>query len=61
MIQKAFGDDAMSAVQIKCLKMVEDLLKVIHFLEGLPQQNTLRLLNVCGLQSTEISVWQCEN
>ena len=33
-IQKAFRDDAMSAVQIKvwnkCSKMVENLLKVIH-------------------------------
>ena len=38
MIQKAFGDDAMSAAQMKvwhkCFKDVENLLKVIHILEG---------------------------
>ena len=39
MIQKAFGENAMSAVQIKlrhnASKIIEDLLKVIHILEGL--------------------------
>ena len=39
MIQKAFRNDIMSAVQIKVCtnpsKMVENLLKVIHILEGL--------------------------
>ena len=59
MIQEAFGDDAMSVEQIKpwhkCFKMVENLLKVIHVLEGLQQAERLRMLNVHGLQSTKIS------
>ena len=59
MIQKAFGDDAMSTVQKKvwhkCFKMVENLLKVIHVLEGLQQTEHLRMLNVEGLQSTKIN------
>ena len=58
MIQKAFQDDAVSAVQIKvwqnASKMVENLLKVIHVLEGLQQAEHLRMLNVHGLQSTKI-------
>ena len=58
MIQKALGDDAMSAAQIKVgmnpSKMVGNLLKVIHILEGLQQAEHLRMLNVCGLQSTKI-------
>ena len=35
-------------------KMVENLLKVIHVLEGLQQAEHLRMLNVYGLQSTKI-------
>ena len=54
MIQKAFGDDAMSVVQTTS-KVVENLLKVIHVLEGLQQAEHLRMLNVDGLQSTKIS------
>ena len=62
MIQKAFGDDAMTAAQIKCgtnaSKTVENLLKVIHVLEGLQQAEHQRMLNVYGLQSTKINSWQ---
>ena len=58
MIQKALRDDAMSAVQIKCgtnaSKMIENLLKVIHVLEGLQQAEHLRMLNMYRLQSTKI-------
>ena len=54
MIQKAFGDDARSVVQTTS-KVVENLLKVIHVLEGLQQAEHLRMLNVDGLQSTKIS------
>ena len=54
MIQKAFGDDAMSVVQTTS-KVVENLLKVIHVLEGLQQAEHLRILNVYRLQSTKIS------
>ena len=58
MIQKAFRHDAMSAVQIKCgtnaSKMIENLLKVIHVLEGLQQAEHLRMLNMDGLQPTKI-------
>ena len=58
MIQKAFEDNAMSAVQMKCgtnaLKVVENLLKVIHVLESLQQAEPLRMLNVYGTQSTKI-------
>ena len=32
--------------------MVENLLKVIHILEGLQQAEHLRVLNIYGLQST---------
>ena len=53
MIQKALRDDAMSAVQIKCgtnaSKVVKNLMKVIHILEGLQQAGHLRMLNVYGL------------
>ena len=59
MIQKAFGDDAVSTAQVKVWhntsKMIENLLKVIHILEGLQQTEHLRMLNVYGLQSTKIS------
>ena len=40
--------------------MVENLLKVIHILEGLQHSEPLRMLNVNGLQS-KISDWQYEN
>ena len=60
MVQRAFGDDAISAAQIKVWhkhtsKMVENLLKVIHILAGLQQTEHLRMFNVYGLQSTKIS------
>ena len=59
MIHKAFRDDATSAVQIKLgtntSKIIKNLLKVIHLLEGLTQAEHLRMLNVYGLQSTKIS------
>ena len=42
-------------------KMVENLLKVIHVLEGLQQAKHLRMLNVCGLQSTKMGDWPREN
>ena len=62
---EGFGDNAMSAEQIKVWqktsKMDKNLLKVIHTLEGLPQAEHLRMLNVYGLQSTKISVWQFKN
>ena len=55
MIQKALGDDAMSAAQIKVgmnpSKMVGNLLKVTHVLEGLQQAEHLRMLNMYRLQS----------
>ena len=35
--------------------MVKNLLKVIHILEGLQQGEHLRVLNVYGVQSTDIS------
>ena len=35
--------------------MVENLLKVIHALEGLQQAEHLRMLNMYGLQSAKIS------
>ena len=41
--------------------MVENLLKVIHVLEGLQQAEHLRMLNVYRLQSTKIGNWQCKN
>ena len=50
MIQKAFRDDAMNAAQSKCgtdaSKTVENLLKVIHFLEGQQQAEPLSMVNV---------------
>ena len=50
MIQKAFGDDAMSVAQItvwdKRFKDGRELLKVIHVLEGLQQTEHLRKVNV---------------
>ena len=39
-------------------KMVENLLKAIHVLEGLQQAEHLRMLNVYGLHSTKINNWQ---
>ena len=41
--------------------MAENLLEVIHVLEGLPRAEHWRMLNVDGLQSTKISDWQCKN
>ena len=65
MIQKAFREGAVSAAQKKCgtnaSKMTENLLKMIHILEGLQQAENLRMLNVYGLQSTNISDLLCEN
>ena len=59
MIQKVFGDDAVSAVQIKVwhkhFEDVENLLKMTHILEGLQRAEHLRMLNVYGLQSTKIA------
>ena len=59
MIQKAFGDDAMSAAQRKCgtnaSKMVENLLKMIHVLEGLQEAEHLRMLNVYRLQQRSVT------
>ena len=56
LIQKAFRDDAMSESQIKAnaSEMVENLLKLVHILEGLQQAEHLRMLNMYGLQSTKI-------
>ena len=58
MIQKSFGDDAMSAVQMKvwhkCFKHGREYLKVVHVLEGLQQAEHLRMLHVYGLQSPKI-------
>ena len=45
----------MSAGQINTSKIVNNLLKVIHVLEGLQQAAHLRKLNVYRLQSTKIS------
>ena len=59
MIQKAFRDDAVSAAQIKMshkhFKVVKNLLKVTHILEGLQQAEHLTMLSMYGLQSTKIS------
>ena len=59
MIQEAFGDNAMSEAQIRlstnASKMAENLLKVIHILEGLQQAEHLRMLNASGLRSTKLS------
>ena len=38
-------------------KMAENLLKVIHVLEGLQQAEHLGMLNMYGLQSTKINDW----
>ena len=54
MIQKAFGDNAMSAEQMK-------VLKVIHIPEGLYQAEYLTMLKVWRLQKAKISDWQREN
>ena len=35
--------------------MVQNLLKVIHVLEGLQQAEHLKIVNMYGLQSTKIS------
>ena len=65
MIQKAFGADAISQWKEKCGKNIskvdENLLKVIHVLEGLQQAEHLRMVNVYSLQLTKIGDWQCEN
>ena len=65
MIQKDFGDDTMSTAQIKvwysASKMVENLLKLIHILEGLHQAEHRRMLNIYRLQSTKIDDGQCKN
>ena len=62
MIQKVFRDDATSAVQIKLgtntSKIIKNLLKVIHVLEGLPQAKHLRMLNLYRLQSIKTGNWQ---
>ena len=54
MVQKALGEDAISAVRIKCgtnaSKMAKNMLKVSHILEGLQQEEYLRILNVYRLQ-----------
>ena len=53
MIQKAFGDGAVSAEQTKVChepsQTVENLLRVIHVLEGLQQAEPLGMLNVYRL------------
>ena len=58
MIPKAFGDNMMNAVQMKVwhkhFKMADNLLKVIHILEGPQQAEHLRMLHVYGLQTTKI-------
>ena len=58
MIQEAFRDVAMNAMQIKVwhkhFKDDKNLLKVVHVLEGLQQVECLRMLNRHGLQSTKI-------
>ena len=52
MIQKAFGDDTMSTAKKKkkcgtnASKTVENLLKVVHVLEGLQHAEHLRMLNM---------------
>ena len=55
MFQKAFGDTAMSAVQINVSKVVKHLLKVIHVPEGLQQAEPLKMLNGYKLETTKIS------
>ena len=65
MIQKAFGDDAMSAGQIKVwhkhFKSAQESVESDPFLEGLRQADHLRMLTVYRLQSTKIGDQQCEN
>ena len=59
MIQKAFGDDAMSAAQIKvghkCFKDGQEYVESGLHLEGPQQAEHLRMLNMYRLQSTMIS------
>ena len=50
MTQKAFRDNAMNAAQTNASKMVKNLLKVTHVLEGLQQAEHLRMLNLYKLQ-----------
>ena len=65
MIHKAFRDDQWVQCKWKCgtntSKVVENLLKMIHVLEGLQPAEHLRMFNVYELQSTKIGDWQCEN
>ena len=65
-IQKAFGDDAMSAVQIKVWhKHFKDGRESVesdpHILQGLQQAEWLRMLNIQRLQSIKTGDWQCKN
>ena len=59
MVQKALGEDAITAVRIKCgtnaSKMAKNLVKGIRVVEGLQQAEYLRMSNVHGLQSIKIS------
>ena len=59
MIQEAFRDVAMNAMQIKVwhkhFKDDKNLLKVVHVLEGLQLAEHLRMLKVYRLQPTKIS------
>ena len=64
MIQKVFRDDAISAVKQKhdtnASQVVDNLLKAIHFLEGLQQAEHLSMLNVTqGAQPlpTPAQIW----
>ena len=65
MIQKAFTGDAMHSEQMKVwhkrFQDVANLLKVSPIVEGLQQAEPLRMLHVCGLQSTQTSDRQGEN
>ena len=63
-IQKAFGDNAMSAAQIKvwhkCLKDCwESVESDPHF--GRPTTRTPENIEHVQVQSTKIGDWQCEN
>ena len=64
-IQKAFRDDAMSAVQIKVrhkrFKDGWESVDVSHLLEGLQQADHLRMLSVYKLQSAKTWDWRCKN
>ena len=59
LIQKDFGDDAMSAVQInmwhKCFKDGQESVESDPVLEDLQQAEHLRMLSVYRLKSTKIS------